>query len=95
MSTPTDADEAVASDKTAKSSIDTSSAILRPQRSPAAPSATAPRRPPNKPIAKTGPNCAAGTRHADAISGATKAIDCVSKPSIIATAQQVATMRMR
>ena len=58
---------------------------LRPNRSPRLPNITAPIRPPKSPAPKTGPNSDGSRCQADAISGATKAIACVSKPSSIAT----------
>jgi hypothetical protein len=84
----------VSSEPMHTSSNATSKLLLRPRLSPMRPNSTAPISPPSRPALKTKPNTRGVMCHATAISGAMNAIDCMLKPSIIATSPHKAMTRI-
>src|SRR5437899_9389777 len=88
ISGPTAVVSGVARVTSAKSSIATIRAGFRPTRSAPSPNRKAPIRLPNSPAPNTIPNAEAFAPQAVTITGATSAIDWVSKPSTIATRAQ-------
>lgn len=88
-----DVAKGVSKEHIANNATENISTGLRPKRSPASPSAMAPSMPPSRPAPKTGPNWEGSTCQLLAISGATNATHCVSKPSIMATSAQIEMIR--
>jgi len=88
ISSGTESTSGVSSVTTPNSPTATSRLGLRPYRSLVRPNRNAPISPPNSPMPNTRPNVAALTPQSAAMSGATRPIAWVSKPSIIATSAQ-------